>query len=124
MAAVDEQHLIETLVKLIKIPSVSGSAAEVEIVADCAGRLRDLDLEVDHWPLDLPALRRTEGYPGEEVERPEAWGLVGTSTVRGTAGVDLGRTCGRGAARESRGLVERPLPAGDRRDHGHRAREL
>lgn len=30
------------------------------------------------WPLDLAALRADPAYPGEEVERTEAWGLVGT----------------------------------------------
>jgi acetylornithine deacetylase len=37
---------------------------------------------VDHWPLDLDALRALPDHPGEEVERTEAWGLVGTSGGR------------------------------------------
>ena len=52
-------------------------------MADGAARLRTLGLDVDHWPLDLPALRAAAGYPGEEVDRTEAWGLVGTSAGAG-----------------------------------------
>lgn len=83
LAALDENRLIALLAELIKVPSVGGSVAEVEIVASCADRLRASGLDVDHWPLDLPALRRADGYPGEEVDRPEAWGVVGTSRGSG-----------------------------------------
>ena len=41
-----------------------------------AERLGDLGLTVDLWPLDLDALRADPGYPGEEVDRAAAWGLV------------------------------------------------
>ncbi len=83
LGALDQAGLVETVCSLIKVPSEGGSAAEVDIVADGAARLRTLGLEVDHWPLDLPALRTAAGYPGEEVDRAEAWGLVGTSEGAG-----------------------------------------
>jgi acetylornithine deacetylase len=83
LAALDQAALLETLTDLIAIPSVGGTAAEVEIVASCAERARALGLEVDHWPLDLRSLRVAEDYPGEEVDRPDAWGLVATSPGAG-----------------------------------------
>ncbi len=82
LAAVDDGAAVATLQDLVAVPSVGGSDAEVEIQALLARRLADLGLEVDHWPLDLPALRAHPDHPGEEVERAEAWGLVGTSGAR------------------------------------------
>lgn len=79
LAALDETALVQTLIDLIAIPSVGGTPAEVAVVDDCAKRVCGLGLEVDHWPLDLDALRQADSYPGEEVDRREAWGLVGTS---------------------------------------------
>lgn len=79
LAVLDEAAAVQTLRELVSVPSVGGSDAECEIQADLAGRLTRLGLEVDLWPLDLAALRAHPDYPGEEVERGEAWGLVGTS---------------------------------------------
>jgi len=42
-------------------------------------KLAEAGLYVDHWPLDLNDLRTADDYPGEEVERLEAWGVVGVS---------------------------------------------
>ncbi|MBB3325656.1 ArgE/DapE family deacylase [Microlunatus antarcticus] len=61
---------------LVAVPSEGGSADEVGIQHLLAERLGDLGLTVDLWPLDLDALRSDPGYPGEEVDRSEAWGLV------------------------------------------------
>nr|WP_294694126.1 ArgE/DapE family deacylase [uncultured Friedmanniella sp.] len=77
LAAVDELATVATLRDLLAVPSVGGSDAESEIQAVLARRLTELGLRVDHWPLDLAALRDSPGYPGEEVERTEAWGLAG-----------------------------------------------
>jgi acetylornithine deacetylase len=79
LEAIDEQAAVATLTDLLTIPSVSGSDEESEIQHVLAGRLRDLDLDVDLWSMDLPALAQSADFPGTEVLRSEAWGLVGTS---------------------------------------------
>ena len=82
LALLDEDATVQTLRDLVAVPSVGGSAAEADIQAQLARRLGDLGHEVDLWPLDLEALRRDPGYPGEEVERSEAWGLVSSTGGR------------------------------------------
>ncbi|MFI2203919.1 ArgE/DapE family deacylase [Streptomyces sp. NPDC020192] len=77
VACVDEGALGRTLLELISVPSVTGSAAESELQQRLAGRLERLGLDVDLWSMDLPALRADPGFPGAEVAREEAWGLVG-----------------------------------------------
>ncbi|GGP79643.1 ArgE/DapE family deacylase [Streptomyces calvus] len=79
LAAVDEAALGRTLLELVAVPSVTGSAAESELQHLLAGRLERLGTEVDLWPLDLPALRADPDFPGTEAPREEAWGLVGTT---------------------------------------------
>jgi acetylornithine deacetylase len=69
--------LLDELATLIGIPSVSGTDAENEAQAHVARRFTDAGLDVDHWPVDLPALTTHPDFPGMEVERTEAWGLVG-----------------------------------------------
>ena len=56
LAFVDERELVRDLVELVAVPSISGHDAESDIVHALAGRLGALDLELDLWPLDLPAL--------------------------------------------------------------------
>ncbi len=81
LALLDEAAAVQTLRELVAVPSVGGSDAESEIQHDLTERLTRLGLETDLWPLDLTALRSHPDYPGEEVERGEAWGLVGTSAA-------------------------------------------
>lgn len=76
---IDFAALEADLREIIAIPSVGGSAAEVDVQRWCADKLHEIGLDVDHWQLDLPALRADPDYSGEEVERPEAWGVVGVS---------------------------------------------
>ncbi|MGW7382450.1 ArgE/DapE family deacylase [Streptomyces sp. NPDC054794] len=77
LAWIDEGDVARTLVELIAVPSVTGSAAESELQQGLAGRLERLGLEVDLWSMDLDALCADPGFPGMEVAREEAWGLVG-----------------------------------------------
>lgn len=79
LAAVDEAALGRTLLELVSVPSVTGSAAESELQHQLAGRLEWLGMDVDLWSLDLPALRADPDFPGTEAPREEAWGLVGTT---------------------------------------------
>ena len=76
---VDRDALVRTLSDLVAVPSVGGSDDEGRIQHVLAERLGDLGLGVDLWPLDLPALRAGDAYPGEEVERTAGWGLVAVS---------------------------------------------
>ncbi|MEU3441662.1 ArgE/DapE family deacylase [Streptomyces griseoincarnatus] len=79
LAAVDAAAAARTLMELISVPSVTGSAAESELQHQLAGRLEWLGLDVDLWSMDLPALRADPEFPGTEAPREEAWGLVGTT---------------------------------------------
>lgn len=78
-AAATERRLAE----LVAVPSVGGSAAEHEIQALLAADLSALALEVDHWRLSLDELLAEPDFPGVEVHRDEAWGLVGRLPGRG-----------------------------------------
>ncbi|MFJ8634731.1 ArgE/DapE family deacylase [Streptomyces sp. NPDC093568] len=76
LAEIDEAEIGRTLLELIAVPSVTGSAAESELQHLLAGRLERLGLDVDLWSMDLDALRADPAFPGTEVEREEAWGLA------------------------------------------------
>lgn len=76
---IDRLALERDLREIISIPSIGGTQAEVDVQQWCADKLDESGLDVDHWQLDLNALRTSDDYPGEEVERLEAWGVVGTS---------------------------------------------
>lgn len=75
--ALDERALVDSLVELVAVPSITGSDAESDLQHRLAGRWRQLDLDVDLWTFDLDALRAAPGFPGTEAPRTEAWGLVG-----------------------------------------------
>ncbi|MER7570224.1 ArgE/DapE family deacylase [Streptomyces sp. NPDC126514] len=79
LAAIDDADVGRTLLELIAIPSVTGSAAESEIQHHLARRLELLGLDVELWSMDLDALRSHPAFPGSEAPRDEAWGLVGTT---------------------------------------------
>ena len=76
----DEQ--VRTLVDLVRIPSVVGTAAEAGIVARVAELVRGA--EVDLWPVPMAELVARPDFPGMEVSRTEAWGLV--ARLPGTGG--------------------------------------
>lgn len=79
LARLDTRELVESLVELVDVPSVSGSDAESDIQQLLAKRARDLDLDVDLWQLDLADLTTQPDFPGWEAPRTEGWGLVATS---------------------------------------------
>lgn len=78
---IDDAALLDDLLELLAIPSVSGSPAEPEAQAWIAERWRAEGLEVDRWDIDLPALLADPEFPGMEVERRHALGV--TATLRG-----------------------------------------
>ena len=79
LAFVDERELVRDLADLVAVPSVSGSDAESDVQHRLSKQLRELDLDVDLWSLDLPALTSDAAFPGWEVPREEGWGLVASS---------------------------------------------
>jgi acetylornithine deacetylase len=91
IAAVDAAHdgTLDLLERLVAIPSTGGSTAEVEIQHVLADLLHADGFDVDLWPLDLDALTADPEFPGMEVVRTEAYGLV--ATLPGHA-PDLGRS--------------------------------
>ena len=76
---IDVDLIRRDLAQLVNIPSTGGSDAEIAAQRWSAATLTGLGLEVDQWKIDLDSLRAEPDYPGEEVEREEAWGVVGTS---------------------------------------------
>ncbi|WP_435746506.1 ArgE/DapE family deacylase [Nocardioides sp. SYSU DS0663] len=81
LAFVDERELARDLLELVAVPSVVGSDAECDVQHLLAKELRELDLDVDLWQLDLPTLTADPDFPGMEVPRSEAWGLVAASDL-------------------------------------------
>jgi acetylornithine deacetylase len=81
--ALDIDGLVECLRTLIRIPSVTGSTAESEAQKVYDRMLRESGFETDLWQIDLPKLLADPAFPGIEVEREEAWGVVGTWGVEG-----------------------------------------
>ncbi|QIM23234.1 ArgE/DapE family deacylase [Phycicoccus sp. HDW14] len=81
--ALDDDELVASLVELVRVPSVTGSAAEGEVQHLLARWFEEAGLEVDLWSEDLEALRADPGFPGSEAPRTEAWGLVGTTPGAG-----------------------------------------
>ena len=84
LAAIDEQSLVEDLVQLVRVPSVTGTDAESDLQHWHSRRLAALGFEVDTWRLDLDDLRQDADFPGTEAPRTEGYGVVG---VLGPAGV-------------------------------------
>jgi acetylornithine deacetylase len=72
----DEDALVERLATLVRVPSVSGTPGEVEVVDLAAGMLSDAGLAVDHWEIDIEELRADPWFPGTEVDRDSAFGLA------------------------------------------------
>jgi acetylornithine deacetylase len=76
--AIDESALVQDLVDLIRVPSITGTDGESELQHRHASQLRDLGFEVDAWKFDLDDLYAHPDFPGIEAERHEGYGVVGT----------------------------------------------
>ncbi|MCW2684686.1 MAG: putative Acetylornithine deacetylase [Blastococcus sp.] len=76
--AVDGGWIVDRLTRLVAIPSIGGSPAESEVQHELAGWLDELGCDVDTWQIDLAEAATAADAPGQEVERTEAWGVVGT----------------------------------------------
>ncbi len=69
-------QVVAGLQDLVRIASISGSAGEREIQQVLAEQFARDGLEVDYWPLPLDELTARPDFPGVEVERDSAYGLV------------------------------------------------
>ena len=76
---VDEHatEIISDLAGLVRIPSVSGSDNEIDIQHLLSDRMSTMDLDVDTWQIALDETLAEPDFPGVEVDRSEAWGVVG-----------------------------------------------
>jgi acetylornithine deacetylase len=70
-------EMVDMAVAVVRTPSVSGTDGENAAQAAVAERMQRDGLDVDHWEIDLPATTAHPDFPGMEVERTAAWGLVG-----------------------------------------------
>lgn len=108
--------IVADVADLVRLPSVSGTDEENQIQADLAYRLRGFGVEVDHWEVPLERTLAEPDFPGVEVERNAAWGLVGRRIGSGdgpslmlNAHVDVvppGEAEGWGGAHPFDGLVD------------------
>jgi acetylornithine deacetylase len=82
---VDEHstEIVTDLSGLVQIPSVSGSDKEIEIQHLISDRMITMDLAVDTWQIPLEETLAEPDFPGVEVDRSEAWGVVGRVAGRG-----------------------------------------
>jgi acetylornithine deacetylase len=75
--------IVAELADLVRHPSISGTDEENSIQSQMAGRLDSLGLDVDHWQIPLSETLAAPDFPGVEVDRTEAWGLVGVAPGKG-----------------------------------------
>jgi len=81
--AIDELRMVDRLHRLLRIPSISGSAEEVTAQRFFAEEMRSAGLETDLWEIPLAETIAHPDFPGSEVERASALGLVGSTPDRG-----------------------------------------
>jgi acetylornithine deacetylase len=72
------------LTELIAIPSVGGTDAENDAVHHMSRLYVEAGLDIDHWQIDLPTTMACDDFPGVEVDRTEAWAVVGRLAGTGT----------------------------------------
>lgn len=70
-------EMVAFLSDLVRQPSVTGTDVENDSQGRLAGVLGGEGLETDHWQVPLAEVLAAEDFPGVEVPRREAWGLVG-----------------------------------------------
>ncbi len=82
---VDEHatEMVTDLSGLVRMPSVSGSDTEIDIQHLLSDRMITMDLAVDTWQIPLDETLAEPDFPGVEVDRSEAWGVVGRVAGRG-----------------------------------------
>jgi acetylornithine deacetylase len=74
----DQDGMLKCLQELIQIPSITGTKEESYAQQWFADKLKSSGFETDLWQIDLESTYNHVDFPGIEVQREEAWGLVGT----------------------------------------------
>lgn len=83
LEAIDDAETVNLLAETVRVPSVTGTDAESDLMHTFARRLTEADLDVDVWKLDLDDLRSREGFPGTEAPRIEGYGVAGVTGGEG-----------------------------------------
>ncbi|MFM1966385.1 MAG: hypothetical protein RL134_2110 [Actinomycetota bacterium] len=73
---VDGPGLVGAVERLVAVPSLGGSDAELDIQDDVAREWAALGLDVTTWDIDVASLVAQPDFPGMEVERSSARGVV------------------------------------------------
>ena len=73
---VDGPGVVGAVERLVAIPSMGGTQAELDAQDALAESWRADGLDVDAWDIDLPRVTSHPGFPGMEVERSAARGVV------------------------------------------------
>lgn len=73
----DAPALVRHLGELVRMPSEGGTDVENDAQSSLAATLDGCGMQVDHWPIPLAETLSQPDFPGSEVTRTEAWGLVG-----------------------------------------------
>ncbi|MCW2714145.1 MAG: ylmB 2 [Frankiales bacterium] len=76
-------EMVGLLSDMVRVPSVSGSDEENSSQAELGKVFDRMGLDTDHWQVPLEQTLADPTFPGSEVARTEAWGLVGRSPGRG-----------------------------------------
>lgn len=84
---IDPAALVRDLERHLAVPSIGGTDAEVAIQEVAGLDLERAGLEVSSWAIDVAATLADPAFPGQEVDRTRALGVLGV--LRGTGG---GRT--------------------------------
>ena len=87
--ALDDAALLDDLVEMIRVPSVTGTDAESDLQHRHAARLSALGFDVDSWPFDLDELAAHADHPGTEAQRAEGFGVVGAYGPEGVPALVL-----------------------------------
>ncbi len=88
LGAVDapRESAADLLGALIAVPSIGGSPAEVEVQHLVADLLRDSGMSVETWVIDVESVTSDPAFPGQEVERTAAVGVLATTGRRSGGG--------------------------------------
>ncbi len=73
---VDGPGVVGAVERLVAMPSMGGTPAERDVQDLLAEAWRADGLDVEAWDLDIPALAAQDGFPGMEVSRDSARGVV------------------------------------------------
>src|ERR1051325_5691686 len=73
---VEREAMLVLLQDLVRKPSVGGAVHEVEIHRELTERFRASGLDTIVWELPLAELAREPDFPGAEVDRGQALGVV------------------------------------------------